>query len=327
MRVLKIIFVLCLAGVGVLPTSVFANEKTQAVSVLLKEANELMSQAQVAYIDGDSKVAIEKYRATLKEIERVEQQYAQRAATSEFAPVRFRKALCETEVDRIMLEEANATARTVAVTDTSALEAKVAARNQVAITNAVTPTAVTLNTKQGAVADSGARVTTEPATTNKANIKDAAVAVKKELEWAKDMLVVDRFTEVDQAVLKVLKMEPANREARFLMALSCVQQGKHVDASVVLDGLLADQASDESVLLLASGAYASTGNYVKAMAMLDQAMKLNPQRPDGYYNMAWLLLEMNPSKIDDPELYYRQSVKLGGARDRALEKRFGMKSE
>jgi len=156
---------------------------------------------------------------------------------------------------------------------------------------------------------------------------DKPINVKEELEWAKDMLSVDRFDDVEKALVKVLKKEPENRQARFLMALARVQQGKHGDAAVVIDDLLADNPNDEAVLLLAAGSYTATGKYAKAMDVLDKALKQNPKSPAAYYNMAWLLLEMKPVKVDEPEMYYRQAVKLGGARDRDLERRLGIKTE
>jgi hypothetical protein len=41
--------------------------------------------------------------------------------------------------------------------------------------------------------------------------------------------------------------------------------------------------------------------------------------------MAWLLLEMRPDALSEAEMYYRQSVKLGLARNRDMERRLGIK--
>jgi tetratricopeptide (TPR) repeat protein len=328
MSLLKVFSALLLAAcVCAAPGSVWAKakEKEPKVSELLKDANEVMSQASAFYVDGKSKEAIEAYRKALAEIDSVEQGNPQRVASSEFAPVRFRRALCETEIDRIMLEDMNATARTVAVTDTAALEAKRAARKQAAETNNVPDAAVKLTAKQNSGApESGADATAaQPETDDPA----APVNVREELEWAKDMLSVDRFGDVEKALVKVLKSAPDNVDARLMMALSRVQQGRHSDALVVLDDLRQDAPNDEAVLLLAAGAYVVAGQYSRALDALDALLKVNPQRPDGYHNMAWLLLEMNPGKLDDPEMYYRQAVKLGGPRDRDLERRLGIKPE
>ena len=318
------------ACVCVSPAETWAKDKEKKlkVSELLKDANEFMSQAQAAYIDGQSKQAIELYRKALAEIARVEKENEKQVGSSEFAPVRFRKALCETEVDRIMLEDVSANARTMAVTDTSALEAKRAERKKAAVTNNVPESAVMLSSKQGtkttgSVAEPAPKgeKTPDPAEPGK------PLNVTQELEWAKDMISVDRFDDAEKALLAVLKQTPNHHDARFLMALSRVQQGRHADAAVVIDDLLADNPSDEAALLLSAGAHAAIGHYSKAMDSLDKAMKVEPKRPDGYLNMAWLLLEMNSKDLGEAEMYYRQSVKLGGARDRDIERRLGIKAE
>jgi len=325
--------------VGTSPISSYAKDgdkgKTTKVSELLKDANEFMSQAQTAYIDGKAREAIDLYRKALAEIARVERENEKRLASSEFAPVRFRKALCETEIDRIMLEEVNATARTVAVTDTSALELKRAERKKAAETNNVPESSVNLAAKKGVEKEEGKDVPDEAVSERKIDPSQKvdlahegqSTNVVKDLEWAKDLISVDRFDDAEKVLLAALKDKPDSRDARFLLALSRVQQGRVADAAVIIDDLLADNAKDEAVLLLAAGAHTAKGDYSKAMEALDKAMSVDPKRPDGYINMAWLLLEMNPKQLSEAEMYYRQAIKLGGARDRDIERRLGIKAE
>ena len=321
------VILLLLVGIGIAaPASVLAKDKEPKVSELLKDANEMMSQAQTTYVDGEAKQAIELYRKALAEIARVERENPKRVSSSEFAPVRFRKALCETEIDRIMLEEVNTTARTMAVTDTRVLEAKRAERKKAAETNNLPEASVKLAVKQGAKT-SDADAVVEPETKGEAAEPGQPVNLKEELEWAKDMLSVDRFDDAEKALLKALKQEPGSRDARFLMALVRMRQGKHAEATVVIDDLLDGNEADEPALLLAAGSYTALGNYAKAMDALDKAMKADPKRPDGYFNMAWLLLEMKPTDTTEAELYYRQAVKLGGGRDRDIERRLGIRPE
>ncbi len=327
-RAVMIVFVL--AGLCGAPQPAYAKEKKPKVSELLKDANDMMSQAQAAYVEGQAKQAIELYRKALAEISRVERENEQQAASSEFAPVRFRKALCETEIDRIMLEEVNATARTVAVTDTRALEQKRDERKKAAETNNVPEAAVKLSSKQGVGQDSAASAAATPekaAPQDKPKTEEPGkpLNVQEELEWSKDMLSVDRFGDAEKSLLQILKQAPEHREARFLMALARVRQGRTADAAVIIDDLLQDSPADEATLLLAAGCHVTSGAYAKAMEALDKAMKANPKRPDGYHNMAWLLLEMNPKELGEAEMYYRQAVKLGGARDRDIERRLGIK--
>ena len=323
------------AGLWTAPAASWAKDKDKPpkVSELLKDANDYMSQAQAAYIDGKAKEATELYRKALAEIARVEQENESRVSSSDFAPVRFRKALCETEIDRIMLEEVSATARTMAVTDTSALEAKRAERKKAAATNNVPDEAVMLASKQGTKKEvAGGAKTDAAAAGDDKKAEPAAesgqpVNVGEEIEWAKDMISVDRFDDAEKALVLVLKEHPESRDARFLMAMSRVQQGRPADAVVIIDDLLADNPNDEAVLLLAAGAHTANGQYAKAMDALDKAMKVEPKRPDGYLNMAWLLLEMNTKESGEAEMYYRQAVKLGAARDRDIERRLGIKPQ
>lgn len=322
---------IALAAAGLLgaPAEAAAKEKKPKVTELLAGANELMAQAQSTYRDGQAKQALDLYRKALAEIDRLERENAALVGSSDFSPVRFRKAICETEIDRIMLEEVSATARTVAVTDTRALEEKREERKRAAETNHVPESVVTLTAKQGAekVGDGAAPRAEAPTEVTREHDPNKPVDVPAELEWAKDMLSVDRFADAERSLVLVLKQAPGSREGRLLMALSRVQQGRFAEAAVVIDDLLADNPADEAALLLSAGASAGAGAYGKAMDALDRAMKADPKRPDGYHNMAWLLLDMSPKVTAEAEMYYRQAVKLGGARDRDIERRLGIRAE
>jgi tetratricopeptide (TPR) repeat protein len=299
--------------------------KKPQVLELIKPSNELMSKAQEAYIGDDSKKAIALFRDALAALIKVEQDNPDFAPSPDFAPVRFRKAICETEIERILLAEAQASSRTIAVTDTRELEEMRADRKRAAATNRVIEVTRKLNSKQSGAEVDAVVVSMDAAKLDQKTIPEAPVKVSEELEWAKDMLLVERFEEADRSLVKVLKKEPENKEARFLMALSKVEQGKPTDALIVLADLLEDSPSDESILLLAAGAHLAIGAYTKSMEILDKVMKTNPRRPDAYLNMAWLLLDMRPDALSEAEMYYRQGVKLGLPRNRDLERRLGIK--
>jgi len=335
MRKVISLFVLIILTVCVVtPLAVSAKDDEKVkISVLLKDANEIMAEAQNTYVDGDSTKAIELYRKALTEILKIEAQYPDRVTSADFAPLRFRRALCETEVDRIMLEDVNASARSVAVTDTSELAKKRRERKEEAATNKLAKVSKKLSTKggTGVVDNRPENVSVSEPEKNTAGknpeidstAKDVDIA--EELEWAKDMFSVDKFEEAEKPLILILRKNPENFDARYLMALVYMRQNKLIDAKVVIEGLLDDHGQHEGVLLLAAGLYAMTQQYAKAMTTLDKALKAAPKRPDGYLNMAWLLLEMNPKQLSDPEMYYRRSVELGGQRDHELEKRLGIR--
>ncbi|MBQ7189609.1 MAG: tetratricopeptide repeat protein [Kiritimatiellae bacterium] len=300
--------------------------KPKKVSELLQKVTELMDAAQDAYVDGDAQKAIAGYRDALKEIDRIEAENSDRADTAEFSPVRFRRALCETTIDRIMLEEASATSRTVAVTDTTELEKRRAERKKAAETNNVPDTAINLSAKKSAEELAFSKQSQEKKESDKGKAEEK-LDIEGELEFAKDMQSVQRFEDAEHSLVKILKVDPDNREAMFLLALVQLQSGRAKDSLILLDDLLSDTPRDEATLLLAAAAHTSAGEYSKAMEKLDLAMKINPKRPDGYHNMAWLLVEMNPKQTKEAEAYYRQATRLGGARDLDLERRLGLATE
>src|SRR5574344_268842 len=98
--------------------------KPPRLHVLLQPANDLIEQAQMDELNGDPDKAIEHYQKAIAELEAVTRKYPERAQTAEFAPLRNKAAVCTTHIDAIRLEQVDANARAVAVTDTSALQVK-----------------------------------------------------------------------------------------------------------------------------------------------------------------------------------------------------------
>jgi len=292
--------------------------KKPNVQELVKPADALIEEAMDAYVEeGDLKKAIDLYRQALGTLLDVEMAHEAWAATTEFAPLRTLKMLCEKRIDDIILEEAQRFARTMTLTDTRELEKRRAERKKAAEVDAEVAVPVKLGAKGNNITRTEETVeeTLEP------------FEIEEEIELAKDMIQFDRFEEAERSLVKVLRAAPENRDARFLIAVSRVQQGRSADALIALDDLLEDNAADEPALLLAAGAYMATSAYSKAMDALDRVMKITPRRPDTCINMAWLLLEMRPDDTTDAEAYYRLAVKMGASRVRDLERRLGIKQE
>ncbi len=67
--------------------------------------------------------------------------------------------------------------------------------------------------------------------------------------------------------------------------------------------------------------------YHDALLALDSAIRINPADPNAYMNLAWLTLVMpnDANTLKNAEIYYRQAVRHGAARDRALETRIGLR--
>lgn len=330
----KIIIFLVLSFVAVAnlsPLPVLAKDhKKVKVSELLKYANKIMSEAQEVYVDGDSDKAVTLYKKALAEIIKIERRYPDRVTSSDFAPLRFRRALCETEIDRILLEKINVSSRSVAVTDTRELEKKRAERRANAKTNKLAKVSKKLKSKtiSGVVQPQNVEeIKSKAEKKPETKTAEKKIDVNVELDWADDMLDAEKFGEAEKSLIKVLRVAPDNFKARYMMTLVRIRENQFNDAQIIIEDLLEDYGRNEGVLLLASGMYMAMEQYSKSMATLDKALKLAPERPDAYLNMAWLLLEMNPKELNDSEMYYRRSVKLGGPRDSVLEKRLGIRQE
>ncbi len=96
------------------------------LSMLMSPASRLIDDASDLAYDGKLDDAIEKYREALRELDRIEQENPDRAATPEFATFRNKRAYVNAAIDSLLMKQAHDNARAVAVTDTAALEQKMA---------------------------------------------------------------------------------------------------------------------------------------------------------------------------------------------------------
>lgn len=140
------------------------------------------------------------------------------------------------------------------------------------------------------------------------------------------MLIEDgNLSAAASILIPILRHDPTDREVRLLIAVVRTRQGRFDEAIVALEDMRG-RREDLPVLLALSGAYAGAGRHHDALLALDGAIKLAPSDPNAYMNLAWLTLAM-PSDADTlktAETYYRQAIKRGAARDRALESRIGL---
>lgn len=103
-----------------------ADDKPMRMSELMEDASVLVDSAADLAAEGKIPEAIEEYNKALIELERIERENPERAATSEFSTVRNKKAYVTAAIDSLLLTQAANNARTVAVTDTTELEKKYA---------------------------------------------------------------------------------------------------------------------------------------------------------------------------------------------------------
>ena len=95
------------------------SEIMEPVSLLIDEASDLAA-------DGKSQEAIEKYREALKNLDEIEAENPDRVTTPEFATVRNKRAYVNAAIDSLLLAQVRSNASSVAVSDTTELEKKLA---------------------------------------------------------------------------------------------------------------------------------------------------------------------------------------------------------
>ena len=97
------------------------------ISELMEPASLLIDEASDLAAEGKTSESVEKYRAALTELDRIEQENPERAKTSEFATLRNKRAYVNAAIDSMLLGQVKSNARVVAVSDTTELEKKLAA--------------------------------------------------------------------------------------------------------------------------------------------------------------------------------------------------------
>ena len=140
------------------------------------------------------------------------------------------------------------------------------------------------------------------------------------------MLMEDgNLSEAAAVLIPMLRHDPANRQVRLLLAIVRTRQSRYDEAIVALEDLRGIR-EDMPILLALSGAYMGAVRYHDALLTLDRAVRLNPADPNPYLNLAWrtLVMPQEADTLKNAEIYYRQAIRRGAMRDRALETRIGL---
>ena len=112
------------------------DEKPPRVSELMEGASIMIDEAYDLAADGKTSEAVEKFRAALAELDRIEMENPDRVKEPEFNTLKNKRATVTAAIDSLLLNEAQVNAKPIAVTDTTELqkkyEAKLAAKKNAA---------------------------------------------------------------------------------------------------------------------------------------------------------------------------------------------------
>ena len=266
------------------------------LSELMEPASELIDDASDLAMDGKIQDAITKYRAALDELAKVELDYPDRAATTEFASLRNKRAYVNAAIDSLLLAEARDNAKAVAITDTTELEKKFLRRKGL------------LPPEEKPVAKAPEAEPEKPAP----EVKPDAKAPESE----KEVKPVKKADSVK--IAEALKKNPKNRKLRLALIGEHIKAENYDKAREQIDVLLKANMTDSSALNLKAVCEAAQGDFKSAEKTLDLAIQSNPRDYNGYYNMANLKLQGSDNK-NVARYYYETGRAVGGPKDAELE--------
>lgn len=267
------------------------------LSELMEAASTAIDNASDLAAEGKVDEAVAEYRKALEELDKVERENPERAATPEFATVRNKRAIVNASIDSIYLAQARENARAVAVTDTTELEKKFAERVAARLAQSDED-----KKAEGPKLESQLESYMEGERKHIKAVEQEAVRVKTE-----------------RKINELLAKDPNSHKARVLQAGEMLRVGDHAGAISKLDEVLADDPDDASALNMKAVCEINQGDAKTAAKTLAHAIKTNPQDYHAYYNMSRLVMQTSGKK-SAASRYYETGRKVGGPRDEDLEK-------
>lgn len=283
-------------------------KKPPRMSELMEESSILIDEAFDLAAQGKISEAVEKYKKAYEELEKLEFQYPDRAATSEFSTVRNKKAYVSTSIDSLLLKQASENARAVAVTDTTELEKRYESEMKAKAAGLPVededdePEESKSATKENA-----------PSQHKKAEgVNEAARASARNAAAA---------SERRGKIAKIAAENPTNRKAKIMLAVEDLKNKEFDAAELTIKELLVEKPNDATALNLKAAVEAARGDYEKAKSTLHQLIQSNPKNHSGYYNLAKLIIKFEGAagKAAAKRYYDTARKYYGGPKDEKLE--------
>lgn len=259
------------------------------LSDLLEPASLLIDEASDLAAEGDVGAAVEKYRAALVELDRIEAENPERVDQPEFSTVKTKRAYVTAAIDSMLLAQARQNARVVGVSDTTELEKR-------------------LKAERGEIKEEPNAE--ERATEELPEVKEAVKA--RETVKAKSKKSAKSSK---RKVKKVAERPLTKREA----AIKAIAEGNFAVAERQIKELLDETPNDAAALNLRAAMEAAQGKFKEAEKTLDQAIHSNPRDYHAYYNMALLYLQSGGDRVESARRYYESGRAFGGPVDVDLE--------
>ena len=285
------------------------DKKELRLSELMEKASLAIDDAVDLADNGKISEAIEKYKEAIAELDRVERENPDRAKTPEFSTLRTKRAYSKNAITSLQMSEALLNARSVAVTDTTELEKKLADEKRGKSDKASEPE------KKSEPAKEEKPVSAQ---TNKVEsigllidcLDDARKTEKPDVKAAPSKI---------SAAAKAEK--PKKSDPRRDAVLSALKEGQYAKATAIVKEMLKDDPNGVLPLNLLALICKSQGRLDDAEKVLFKCMTANTYSYYTYYNMARLYLMKNPPDKSGAKYYYETGRLYTDERDLEIERR------
>jgi tetratricopeptide (TPR) repeat protein len=257
--------------------------KPPRVSELMEPASVMIDEAYDLADEGKTSEAVEKYRAALAELDRIEAENPDRVKEPEFNTLKNKRATVRAAIDSLLLSEAQDNARTIAVSDTTELQKKY---------------------------DAKYRKATKMEERGSAKPEPESDATPEATEVADE-------PEAPAEQPKVIEL-PQKPKSKMAIALEDLAKRDFAAVELTVKEILEEKPNDAAALNLKAAAEMAQGDAKAAEKTLDQAIHSNPRGYHAYYNMARLMAGLKGNR-SGAKHYYEAGRSLGGPVDAKLE--------
>ena len=120
-------------------------------------------------------------------------------------------------------------------------------------------------------------------------------------------------------LLPALQADPDNPALRLLMGVAQCQAHNFDDAIHLLTGLVGDNPTNALAHTALGTAYFGAGRTEEALTEVRRALVLDPAMSEARYDLAQLLLTLQPPDLEGAREQYRQALALGAPPDKRLD--------
>ena len=308
------------------PAADAGSKEDQARETRLKEAQEHLTQAKIA-LDNARKAessAAERHRAALEAAAKARTEAKQLQADADL----LAKAYTLEQDKRRREQDA---ARKAKEDEEKRLQAEILLKKQAEAAEAARLRQV----KEKLAADKKAKAEAEAKAKEQAEAVARQAKAKAEADtkekaaavgWCRDLWELKRIDRLETELTQNAARWPDEPAFLLLLAKLRLLQNRADDALELAAMLPSGTVAGRDARLVAAGAYMAKNRPLDAMKLLESVLKEDPKNISATFNMAAVMLrlpDIDP-KHDIAASYYIRSVRLGGKRSPAMERRLNM---